>query len=96
MRDPIRILKKLLGPETAVEPFAETGEPLQQTVVTFRDVVKCRKIRDFIQKQFGLNLALSPEVFQSLLNIHSRASLFKSQGSFSQRLTGHIHFKITI
>jgi hypothetical protein len=69
LRDPKRILKKLLGPETAVEPFAETGEPLQQTVVTFRDVVKCRKIRDFIQEQFGLNLALSPEVFQSLLNI---------------------------
>ena len=69
MRDPKRILKKLLGPETAVEPFAETGEPLQQTVVTFRDVVKCRKIRDFIQEKFGLNLALSPEVFQSLLNI---------------------------
>jgi hypothetical protein len=69
LRDPKRILKKLLGPETAVEPFAETGESLQQTVVTFRDVVKCRKIRDFMQEQFGLNLALSSEVFQNLLNI---------------------------
>jgi hypothetical protein len=69
LRDPKRILKKLLGPKTEVEPFAETGEPLQQTVETFRDVVKCRKIRDFIQGQFGLNLALSPEVFHSLLDI---------------------------
>ncbi len=69
MRDPRRILKKLLGPETEVEPFVETGEPLEQTVETFRDVVKCRKIRDFVQEQFGLNLALSPEVFHSLLDI---------------------------
>jgi hypothetical protein len=69
LRDPKRILKKLLGSETAVEPFAETGEPLQQTVITLRDVVKCRKIRDFMHEQFGLNLALSPEVFQGLLNI---------------------------
>ena len=69
MRDPKRILKKLLGPEAEVEPFAETGEPLEQTVETFRDVVKCRKIRDFVQEQFGLNLALSPEVFHSLLDI---------------------------
>ena len=69
MRDPKRILKKLLGSGTEVEPFVETGEPLQQTVETFRDVVKCRKIRDFVQGQFGLNLALSPEVFHSLLDI---------------------------
>lgn len=69
MRDPKRILKKLLGSGTEVEPYAETGEPLEQTVETFRDVVKCRKIRDFVQGQFGLNLALSPEVFHSLLDI---------------------------
>ncbi len=69
MRDPKRILKKLLGHGTEVEPFAETGEPLEQTVETFRDVVKCRKIRDFVLEQFGLNLALSPEVFHSLIDI---------------------------
>ncbi|MBC8287549.1 MAG: hypothetical protein H8E42_08760 [Nitrospinae bacterium] len=69
MRDPKRILKKLLGPEATVEPFAETGEPLEQTVATFRDVVKCRKIRDYVQEQFGFNLAFSPEVFHGLLNI---------------------------
>lgn len=69
MRDPERILRKLLGPEIEVEPFAATGEPLEQTVETFRDVVKCRKIRDHVQEQFGLNLALSPKVFYSLLDI---------------------------
>ena len=69
MRDPKRILRKLLGSEVNIEPFAGTGEPLEQTVQTFRDVVKCRKIRDYVQEQFGLNLALSPEVFHGLLDI---------------------------
>lgn len=69
MRDPKRVLKKLLGPETEVEPFAGTGEPLEQTVETFRDVVKCRKIRSYVQEQFGFDLALSAEVFYRLLEI---------------------------
>lgn len=69
MRDPKRILKKLLGPEAEVEPFVRTGEPLEQTVETFRDVVRCRKIRDYVRSQFGLDLALTPGVFHSLLDI---------------------------
>ncbi len=69
MREPKRILKKLLGSETEVEPFAATGEPLEQAVETLRDVVRCRKIRTYVQEQFGLDLALSPQVFHSLLEI---------------------------
>ncbi|MBT3184820.1 MAG: hypothetical protein HOI59_07870 [Nitrospina sp.] len=69
MRDPKRILQKLLGPEMEVEPFAGTGEPLEQTVETLRDVVKCRKIREFALDHFGFDLAISPEVFYSLLDI---------------------------
>ena len=69
MRDPKRILQKLLGPEMQVEPFAGTGEPLEQTVETFRDVVKCRKVRKYVLDHFGFDLAISPEVFYSLLDI---------------------------
>ena len=69
MRDPKRILQKLLGPEIEVEPFAGTGEPLEQTVQTFRDVVKCRKVRKYVLDHFGFDLAISPEVFYSLLDI---------------------------
>ena len=68
MRDPKRILQKLLGPEMQVEPFAGTGEPLEQTVETFRDVVKCRKVRKYVLDHFGFDLAISPEVFYSLLD----------------------------
>ena len=69
MRDPKRILRKLLGAEINIEPFAKTGEPMEQMVTTFRDVVKCRKIRDYVQEQFGINLFVSPNVFHSLLEI---------------------------
>ncbi|MZH03235.1 MAG: hypothetical protein F3745_07545 [Nitrospinae bacterium] len=69
MRDPKRILKKLLGPDTEVEPFVKTGDPLEQVVETLRDVIKCRKINDYVQEQYGLNLAISPEVFHNLLEI---------------------------
>ncbi len=69
MRDPKRILQKLLGPEIEVEPFVGTGEPLEQTVQTFRDVVQCRKVRKYVLDHFGFDLAISPEVFYSLLDI---------------------------
>lgn len=67
MRDPERILQKLLGPE--IQSFVETGEPLEQTVETFRDVVKCRKVREYVHNHFGFDLAITPEVFYSLLDI---------------------------
>ncbi len=69
MRDPKRVLQKLLGSGKSIEPFAETGEPLEQTVETFRDVVKCRKIREYVQEHFGFDLAIAPEVFYRLLDI---------------------------
>jgi hypothetical protein len=69
LKDPKRILRKLLGAEVNVDPFNRTGEPLEQTVSTFRDVVKCRKIRDYVQEHFGINLAVSQKAFHGLLEI---------------------------
>lgn len=69
MRDPKRILKKLVGSDTNLEPFDATGEPLEQAVETFRDVIQCRKIRNYIQTNFGVDLAISPETFYQLLEI---------------------------
>ena len=69
MRDPKRILKKLIGPDIDIVPFDATGEPLQQAVETFRDVGQCRKIRDFVKTNFGIDFALSPKTFYQLLEI---------------------------
>ena len=69
MRDPKRILKKLIGPDIDIVPFDATGEPLQQAVETFRDVGQCRKIRDFVKTNFGIDFAISPKTFYRLLEI---------------------------
>ncbi|MBT6295319.1 MAG: hypothetical protein HOJ14_02015, partial [Nitrospina sp.] len=71
MRDPKRILKKLIGPDIDIAPFDATGEPLEQAVETFRDVGQCRKIRDFVTTNFGIDFAISPETFYQLLEIGS-------------------------
>ena len=69
MRDPKRILRKLLGTEANLEPFARTGEPMEQMVETLRDVVRCRKIHNYVQEQFGIKLSISPKSFERLLEI---------------------------
>ena len=69
MRDPKRILKKLIGPDSEIGPFDASGESLEQAVETLRDVAKCRKIRNFIKTSFGIDLAVSPEIFYQLLEI---------------------------
>ncbi|MEC8957996.1 MAG: hypothetical protein VX495_06375 [Nitrospinota bacterium] len=69
MRDPKRILKKLVGPNIDIKSFEVTDEPLEQAVETFRDVIQCRKIRDFLKTNSGIDLAISPETFYKLLEI---------------------------
>lgn len=69
MRDPKRILKKLVGPNIDIKSFEVTDEPLEQAVKTFRDVIQCRKIRDFLKTNSGIDLAISPKTFYKLLEI---------------------------
>ena len=69
MRDPKRILKKLVGPNIDIKSFEVTDEPLEQAVETFRDVIQCRKIRDFLKTNSGIDLAISPKTFYKLLEI---------------------------
>ena len=71
MRDPKRTLKKLVGPDIEIKSFELSGEPLEQAVETFRDVIQCRKIRDFLKTSFGIDLAISPKTFYQLLEIGS-------------------------
>jgi len=69
MRDPNRILKKLVGPNIDIKDFEVTGEPLEQAVETFRDVIQCRKIRNFLKNNFGVDFDISPKTFYQLLEI---------------------------
>ncbi len=69
MRDPKRILAKLLGPGADTSRFEATGEPLEILVDLLRDVAKCRKLRRWILESFALDMAVSPETFFKLLDL---------------------------
>jgi len=69
MRDPKRILAKLLGGNARAEQLEATGEPLEMVAEVLRDVVKSRKTRNWLLNAFGIDLALSPQTFDKLLDI---------------------------
>ena len=69
MRDPIRILKKVLSDGTDLAPFEQSGEPLELLVETLREVLRIRKGRQWLIEQSGIDPALSPKSFNRLLDL---------------------------
>jgi hypothetical protein len=69
MRDPKRILKKILSDGTDLEPFEQSGEPLDLLVETLREVNRIRKGRQWLIEQSGIDPALSPGSFHRLLDL---------------------------
>ncbi len=64
-----RILTKLLGDRARVDPLIKTAEPLDLIAQSLRDVVKCRKTRQWMLDEFAIDLAISPATFDKLLSI---------------------------
>ena len=69
MRDPKRILGKILGNGQDPGRFEQTGEPLEQLVVILRDVLRCRQTRQWISENYDVDIFVSPEAFTRLLEI---------------------------
>ncbi len=69
MRDPKRILEKILGDGRDLGRLEETGESLEQLTETLRDVVRCRRTRQWITDNYGIDVAVSPATFGRLLEI---------------------------
>jgi hypothetical protein len=69
MRDPIRILKKILSDGTDLAPFEQSGEPLDLLVATLREVLRIRKGRQWLIEQSGIDPALSSKSFNRLLDL---------------------------
>jgi hypothetical protein len=69
MRDPKRILKKILSDGTNLDPFEQSGEPLDLLVETLREVLRIRKGRQWLIDQSGIDPALPPDSFHSLLDL---------------------------
>lgn len=69
MRDPKRILKKILSDGTDLTPFEQSGEPLDLLVATLREVLRIRKGRQWLIEQSGIDPALPPKSFHRLLDL---------------------------
>ena len=69
MRDPKRILEKILGDGKDLDRLAETGESLEQLTKILRDVVRCRRTQQWITDHYGIDVVVSPATFSRLLEI---------------------------
>ncbi len=69
MRDPKRILVKLLDDPAKGDALEATGEPLEMVVEVLRDIVKCRKSLRWLKDNHGIDLTVSPGAFETLLEI---------------------------
>ena len=69
MRDPKRILEKILGDGKDLDRLEETGESLEQLTETLRDVVRCRRTQQWITDHYGIDVVVSPATFSHLLEI---------------------------
>ena len=69
MRDPKRILEKIVGINYDFYRFEQTGESFEQLVEVLRDVVKCRLTRQWINNNYGFDIFVSPETFTLLRDI---------------------------
>ncbi len=69
LRDPKRILEKIIGISYDFDRFEQTGESLEQLVEVLRDVMKWRLTRQWINNNYGFDIFVSPETFTLLLGI---------------------------
>ena len=69
VRDPKRILEKILGERKDLDRLEETGESLEQLINVLRDLVRCRQTRLWIMDSYGIDIVVSATTFTHLLEI---------------------------
>ncbi|MCH2392202.1 MAG: hypothetical protein MK238_06670, partial [Nitrospinales bacterium] len=69
MRDPKRILEKILGDGKDLDRLEETGESIEQLIEVLRDLVRCRRTRRWVIDNYGIDIVVSSATFTHLLEI---------------------------
>ena len=69
MRNPKRILEKILGNRKDLDRLEETSESLEELIELLRDLVKCRRTRRWISDNYGIDIIVSSATFNRLLEI---------------------------
>ena len=63
MRDPKRILEKILGDGKDLDRLEETGESIEQLIEVLRDLVRCRRTRRWVIDNYGIDIVVSSATF---------------------------------
>ncbi len=69
MENPKKVLREILGDEADLDLLEKTGEPLDLLAETLGDVQRCRKIRQWLVDNSGIDALVPPAVFHGLLSI---------------------------
>jgi len=69
VRDPKRILEKILGGRKDFDRLEETGESIEQLIEVLRDLVRCRRTRRWVIDNYGIDIVVSSATFTHLLEI---------------------------
>jgi hypothetical protein len=87
MENPKDILRKILGADADIEALENTGEPLDVLAETLIDLQKCRKIRQWLVENSGIDALVSPEVFHGLLSIQELNTLENADRDLNVEVT---------
>ena len=69
VRNPKRILEKILGNRKDLDRLEETSESLEELIEILRDLVRCRRTRRWISDNYGIDIIVSSATFNRLLEI---------------------------
>jgi hypothetical protein len=69
VRNPKRILEKILGNGEDLDRLEETSESLEELIELLRDLVRCRRTRRWISDNYGIDIIVSSATFNRLLEI---------------------------
>ena len=69
VRNPKRILEKILGNGKDLDRLEETSESLEELIELLRDLVRCRRTRRWISDNYGIDIIVSSATFNRLLEI---------------------------
>jgi len=69
VRNPKRILEKILGNRKDLDRLEETSESLEELIELLRDLVRCRRTRRWISDNYGIDIIVSSATFNRLLEI---------------------------
>ncbi|MGV7220515.1 MAG: hypothetical protein ACQ9MH_03180 [Nitrospinales bacterium] len=87
MENPKEILRGLLGAAADLDELEKTGEPLDLLAETLIDLQKCRKIRDWLVENSGIDALIAPAVFHSLLSIQELNTLENADRDLNVEVT---------